>query len=184
MADEKNAGAAVLFEGIPAVPDPFVKKSWTLTGPGHGAYLGFRSCMSGYTIRTYGRQVTEDVDPALIEGMLVGPDDIACPERFWRQHMPLGTAGTFTDIARQLPAARAVLDAGTPLEDLMRDPWLGKCAGIYLATRRPDALLLIKGPGFYWFQSNGRHRAIAARLAGLESIPAAVIGEITKKTGG
>lgn len=171
----------ILFEGLPARPDPFVKNAWTVTGPGHGAYLDFRNGMSGYDIRTYGKAVHEDVDPTLIEGILLDADSIAVPERFWSQHMPLGTAGTFRAVAGLLPAAKAVLDAGTPLSDLVRDPWLGKCAGIYLDTSRPDALVLIKGPGFYWFQSNGRHRALAARLAGLDTIPAAVIGCITKK---
>lgn len=178
---ETAVAGAVLFCGLPAAPDPFVKNAWTLPGPGHGAYLDFRRNMSAYDIRTYGKQVPGSIDPAMVEDVLLDTASVARPELFWSQHMPLGTSATFEAVARRVPDVRAALDAGADLADLERDPWLGSCTRIYFNTGRPDALLVLKGPGFYWLQSNGRHRAIAARLAGLGEIPAAVIGEITKK---
>lgn len=187
-SDDKDAvparsHAERLFEGLPASRDPFIKGAWNVTGPGHEAFLAFRANMAHYDIRTYGKPVHEEIDPSLVEEIVLDGHTMDCPGDFWSQHRISGTAGTFRDIARLVPAVRAALDSGMPIGELVKDEWLGRCAGIYFDLDRPDALVLIKGPGFYWFQSNGRHRTIAARLAGLGSIPAVIIGEISEKTG-
>ena len=104
---------------------------------------------------------------------------MACPGAFWSQHRRGGTLGSFLETAGRIVSVRAVLDAGVPLDELLRDPELGQCASIYFDLRRPDALNVVDvGPGeFLWFQSNGRHRVMAARLAGCR-IPVKIEGRM------
>ena len=177
MNNGQTAHEALFLGGIPAVQDRWVRSGWTVHGPGEAAYTDFRNDMAAYDIISYAEPVTKTVNPALIEGMVWHPDELRRPDRFWSQHKRGGTEQSVREIADRIPAVKAALDAGANLEDLARDPELGPCTEIYFATDRPDALILLEAENFYFFQGNGRHRAIAARLAGQE-IPARIIGRI------
>ena len=114
----------------------------------------------------------------MIEGMHISKHELSNPSRFWSQHLSEGTQESFVEIARVIPEVQARLDAGIPLSDVLLDPVLGICAGIYF---RPENILRVyKGDTFYEFDSNGRHRIIAARQVGY-NILVKVIGFIKKK---
>ena len=63
---------------------------------------------------------------------------------------------------------------------MLADPDLGPCAGIYFNPNHGNAPTLLEGDGFYVFQSNGRHRILAAKELGY-SFPIRVIGKLVKK---
>jgi hypothetical protein len=63
------------------------------------------------------------------------------------------------------------MDGGATLQELSEDPKLGSCASIYFANKPK----VIENDGYYEFESNGRHRILAARALGYD-IPVEVIG--------
>lgn len=170
------------FCGLPARPDPFVRNAWTMTGPMYIAFREFRQDLGRYDFQSCSPEAVW-IDPEHIEGILLSQDDIQDPGRFWSQHKPAGTLDSFLRIAGHIGETARLLDSDEKsLDSLMRDERLGPCASIYFDLRRPDSLQLYQGDGFYWFQSNGRHRVLAARIAGVR-IPALVTGRIIKKGG-
>lgn len=158
-----------------------IDNAWCVTGCGTGAYQEFYKDIGRniQNIETYrnGNSKRVNVDPCLIEGIILDQHAIENPASFWSQHKKDGTMDTFLEIARYIPEVERELKQGHSLLALLKDPCLGPCAAIYFDTRRPDALDLIDCGGFYWFQSNGRHRVLAARALGY-AIPARIRGHL------
>ena len=113
------------------------------------------------------------IDPRDIEGIRLSDNDIADPSLFWGQHLTGGSEESFKEIAAFIPEVQAQLAAGRSLSDLIEDPRLGRCASIYFdPSNMPE---VIECDGYYEFQSNGRHRILAAREMGYD-MPVKVIG--------
>lgn len=113
------------------------------------------------------------IDPGDIEGIRLSDNDLADPSLFWGQHLTDGTEESFKEIAALIPEVQAQLAGGRSLDDLIEDPRLGKCASIYFdPSNIPE---VIECDGYYEFQSNGRHRILAAREMGYD-MPVKVIG--------
>ena len=122
--------------------------------------------------------VIETISPSSIEGIHLGTTEANDPARFWGQHESGGTADSFKEIASHIPEVKAQLDSGRPLSDIQADPVLGRCADIYF---EPSSIpRVVKNNGYYEFDSNGRHRILAARELGYD-IPVKVIGIRTRK---
>lgn len=173
-----------MFCGLPVSPDPKIKSAWLVEGRGHERYLEFWTHYGEYEAISYDRKdrpVTE-LDPACIHGIVLDRYALDHPEAFWRQHRPGGTLGSFLEIAGKIPDVRSKLAAGYGLRELVKDPELGTCAAIYFGMERPDALSVMDlGDNCYWFQSDGRHRALAARMLNYK-IPAVVLGRMARKS--
>lgn len=178
----KAAAQSRQFSGLSLSQDPYNSDIWTVSGTGHEAYRQFREEMDSYTVDSsgYGRGVIETIDPGLIEGIHLSTWDVDHPDQFWGQHMDGGTMDSFLEVASHIPEVKSRLDAGADLSSLMEDPVLGTCAGVYFNPDSATAPTLVKGDGFYEFQSNGRHRIIAAQKLGY-SFPIRVVGEIVRK---
>lgn len=113
------------------------------------------------------------IDPRDIEGIRLSDNDIVDPSLFWGQHLTGGSEESFKEIAAFIPEVQAQLAAGRSLSDLIEDPRLGRCASIYFdPSNMPE---VIECDGYYEFQSNGRHRILAAREMGYD-MPVKVIG--------
>lgn len=125
---------------------------------------------SSYT--EYDTPVQRDVSPGLIEGIHLGKGEVEDPSVFWGQHEKGGTAESFQEIASHIPEVRDRLAAGDTLDDLAGDEKLSDCASIYFRNM-PE---VIERDGYYEFNSNGRHRILAARALG-HDIPVKVIGK-------
>ena len=122
--------------------------------------------------------IVETISPSAIEGIHLGTIEASDPARFWGQHETGGTADSFKEIASHIPEVKAQLDSGRPLSDIQADPVLGRCADIYF---EPSSIpRVVKNNGYYEFDSNGRHRILAARELGYD-IPVKVIGIRTRK---
>lgn len=125
-----------------------------------------------------GKNITETIDPESIEGIRVSEYDIKNPQIFWEQHEDGGTAESFKEVALHIPKVQSALDSGRSLFDLKNDPVLGSCASLYFDPQ--NMVQVIKCNGYYEFQSNGRHRVLAARDAGY-TIPVRIIGVRRRK---
>lgn len=125
---------------------------------------------SSYT--EYDTPVQRDISPGLIEGIHLGKGEVEDPSVFWGQHEKGGTAESFQEIASHIPEVRDRLAAGDTLDDLAGDDKLSDCASIYFRNM-PE---VIERDGYYEFNSNGRHRILAARALG-HDIPVKVIGK-------
>ena len=123
-----------------------------------------------YTV--YDTPIEKEVSPSQIEGIHLGKEEIENPSVFWRQHENGGTAESFQKIASHIPEVRERLEAGATLDDLEDDPVLADCAGIYFRNK-PE---VIERNGYYEFNSNGRHRIMAARSLGYD-IPVKIVGK-------
>jgi len=122
---------------------------------------------------------TLTINPALIEGINnISDYDIDNPAQFWCQHESGGTKESFVKIASQIPMVQSQIDLGVPLHEILNDPNLGKCASIYFNPENMPHVT--KGDGFFEFNSNGRHRILAARSVGYD-IPVRVTGEFKEK---
>lgn len=113
------------------------------------------------------------INPNDIEGIGLSNNDIADPSLFWSQHMTGGTEISFKEIAALIPEVQNQLSMGRSLDDLIENPHLGKCASLYFAPVNMPKV--IECDGYYEFQSNGRHRILAAREMGYD-MPVEVIG--------
>jgi len=78
-----------------------------------------------------GKNVTETIDPASIEGIRISDNDMKDPQIFWGQHKTGGTSESFKEVASHIPEVQSELDKGRSLFDLENDPVLGPCASIY-----------------------------------------------------
>lgn len=113
-----------------------------------------------------------DISPSSIEGIHLGKTEAEDPSVFWSQHAKgWGTFESFLQIASHIPEVRERLEAGESLSDVQDDPIIGECASIYFANMPK----VYECDGYYEFDSNGRHRILAARELG-HDIPVEVIG--------
>lgn len=169
------------FCGFRIEPHATIQNAWCVAGDNVAAYQDFYRNIGEniQNIETYpnGNTAHVTLDPARIEGILLDEHAVSDPTAFWSQHRKNGTMKTFLEIARRIPDVEFELRRGHSLLSLLRNPELGQCASIYFDMRRPDALHLVDCGSFYWFQSNGRHRVLAARAAGC-SIPARITGRL------
>ena len=124
-----------------------------------------------YTYNIFDKPKTVNVSPSLIEGIHLSEYDVDHPSNFWSQHKRDGSQESFREIAKHIPEVRKQLDAGRTKEDLLQDPVLGTCTQIYFV----DKTRVVECDGYYEFDSNGRHRILAARELGFD-IPVEVIG--------
>ena len=122
--------------------------------------------------------VVETISPSKIEGIHLGTTEIEDSGRFWGQHERSGTEDSFKEIASHIPEVKSKLGAGQSLSDIRSDPSLSKCVDIYFDPSNIPCV--VKSNGYYEFDSNGRHRILAARELGYD-IPVKVIGIRTRK---
>lgn len=122
--------------------------------------------------------VIESIPPSQIEGIHIGSTEMEDNGLFWGQHEKGGTANSFKEIASQIPIVKSQLDAGKTLSDIRKDSNLGKCVDIYFEPSNIPRV--VKNKGYYEFDSNGRHRILAARELGY-NIPVRIIGIRKKK---
>ena len=120
----------------------------------------------------YEEHVERTISPSLIEGIHLGEREVKNPELFWSQHESHGTAESFREIASHIPEISSMLDRGTPIEEIQNNPELEACVNLYFVNKPR----VIEHDGYYEFDSNGRHRILAARDLGYD-IPVEVIGK-------
>ena len=114
------------------------------------------------------------ISPSLVEGIPLSEYYVSNPDAFWSHHEPVGTEESFNDIASKIPTVKKELEDGRTLAEIMEDDNLSKCASIYFHPQNMPKV--IKCGDHYEFQSNGRHRILAARNLGYD-IPVKVVGE-------
>ena len=112
-----------------------------------------------------------DIPPSMIEGIHLGEREMEDPAVFWGQHERGGSLESFKEIAKHIPEVRNQLSSGKRIDEILDDPVLSKCASIYFVNKPR----VIDSNGYYEFESNGRHRILAAREVGYD-IPVAVVG--------
>ena len=127
---------------------------------------------------TYDVPKEVDISPSMIEGIHLGERELENPDIFWSQHEKDGTLESFTEVASHIPDVREQLASGKTIDELLSDPELSECAGIYFANKPK----VIENDGYYEFDSNGRHRILAAREARYD-IPVEVIGRRSRNDG-
>ena len=115
--------------------------------------------------------VEKEISPNLIEGIHLGKSEVENPDFFWEQHEKGGTAESFQEIASYIPEVKEKLAGGATLQELNEDPKLSSCANVYFINKPK----VIENNGYYEFDSNGRHRILAARALGYD-IPVEVVG--------
>lgn len=122
--------------------------------------------------------VVETIPPSKIEGIHLGTTEMEDNGRFWSQHESGGTADSFKEIASHIPEVKSQLDSGKTLSEIRNNPDLGRCVDIYFDPSNIPRV--VKNDGYYEFDSNGRHRILAARELGYD-IPVRIIGIRTHK---
>lgn len=159
------------------VPNVFSAGQYFVAGNQSDAFQNYWQNPGDYRSEAAsGALKTETVNPRDIEGVYLNQEEINDPARFWDDGNG-GTMASFVEIAQKVPVVQAALDRGVPLRTLMNDPDLGACASIYFSEN--NIPVVGKGNGFYTFSTNGRHRIIAAQLAGVK-IPVKIGSTITK----
>ena len=124
------------------------------------------------TYEKFDEPIEIEISPNDIEGIHISQNDMDNPSLFWGQHETDGSCESFTEIANKIPEVRSQLENGKTMEELIEDPELSKCANIYFKNKPK----VVQRDGYYEFDSNGRHRILAAREAG-QNIPVEVIGK-------
>lgn len=118
-------------------------------------------------------EYVEVIPPSKIEGISLGPTEKENSGVFWSQHDKEGTADSFKDIASKIPIVSSQLREGKSLSEIRSDPSLGKTVSIYFDPA--NMVEVEKWGDYYVFNTNGRHRILAARDMGYD-IPVKVIG--------
>lgn len=116
--------------------------------------------------------IVETISPGKIEGIYLGSTEMEDNSRFWGR-MSGGTADSFKEIASRIPEVKSQIDAGKSLAEIRNNPDLEKCVDIYFEPSNMPRV--VKSNGYYEFNSNGRHRILAARELG-HNIPVRIIG--------
>ena len=112
-----------------------------------------------------------EISPSMIEGIHLGEHELEKPDVFWSQHEKNGTLESFKEVASHIPDVKEQLASGRTIDELLADSELSECADVYFMNKPK----VIENDGYYEFDSNGRHRILAARAAGYD-IPVEVIG--------
>lgn len=164
------------WDGMETAPAPN-GSGWTLLPGNHfDKYSDIDRNYADHPRTAYPKEQQEfrTVNPTDIEGVYLGNSDIEDPSRFWGMHN--GSREAWMDTASHIPEVQARLESGEPLESLLQDEQLGKCAQAYF---NPDSSKAIQvdemAGGGYMFNGDGRHRIIAARVNGYD-IPVRVVG--------
>lgn len=118
-------------------------------------------------------EIIATVSPGNIEGIHLGKTEAADSSIFWSQHEAGGTRESFVEIASHIPEVENLLQAGLSLEEIREKPSLERCVNIYFEPSNIPRV--IQSNGYYEFDSNGRHRILAAREAGY-NIPVKIVG--------
>lgn len=118
-------------------------------------------------------KIITTISPGSIEGIHLGQTEAADSSIFWRQHESGGTKASFVEIASHIPEVESLLKAGLSLEEIREKPLLERCVNIYFESSNIPRV--IQSNGYYEFDSNGRHRILAAREAGY-NIPVKIVG--------
>jgi len=124
------------------------------------------------------KNITKYIEPSAIEGIHVSNYDMENPDYFWSQHYTGGTMESFKEVSKYIPEVQRQLDSGRSLFDLENDPILGPCACVYFDPK--EMVRVIECDGYYEFESNGRHRILAARAIG-QNIPVKIVGARKRK---
>lgn len=151
----------------------------------HGKnYESFINDWDGYSSENFHTEMfgeharVETIDSSSIEGIQVSEHDISDTGIFWGQHQNGGTKESFVEIASKIPKVKEALSKGKSIIELENDEELGTCTAIYFDPSNIPQV--IQCDGYYEFQSNGRHRIIAARELGYD-IPVKIIGTRKRK---
>lgn len=118
-------------------------------------------------------EIITTVSPRNIEGIHLGKTEAADSSIFWSQHESGGTRESFIEIASHIPEVENLLKDGLSLEEIRENPTLERCVSIYFEPSNIPRV--IQSHGYYEFDSNGRHRILAAREAGY-NIPVKIVG--------
>lgn len=118
-------------------------------------------------------EIITTVSPGNIEGIHLGKTEAADSSIFWSQHELGGTRDSFVEIASHIPEVENLLKEGWSLEKIRENQTLERCVSIYFEP--PNIPRVIQSHGYYEFDSNGRHRILAAREAGY-NIPVKIVG--------
>ena len=118
-------------------------------------------------------EVIKTVSPGNIEGIHLGNTEAADSSIFWSQHESGGTRESFVEIASHIPEVEGLLQAGLSLDEIRENNSLERCVNIYFDPSNIPRV--IQSRGYYEFDSNGRHRILAAREAGY-NIPVKIVG--------
>ena len=153
-------------------------------GKYHNLYMDYYQSYGDYEIETVDRehQSIELVDLDLVEGIHLSERDVQDAQVFWTQHDHSDGASmaSFMEIASHIPEVKRELAKGRSLESIDQDPILGQCAALYFHPEYANAPTLVKGDGYYEWNSNGRHRILAARALGY-TFPMRIEGFIRHK---
>ncbi len=150
------------------------KGGYIIKGDAFDRYLSECSASNGFDyVVIRDDPVTETVPARFIEGIRIGETEMANPNSFWSMHKNGGTEESFKAIASHIPEVSYHLNNGKPLSEIIGDKRLGECASIFFSPSNiPN---VIKCNGYYVFESNGRHRILAARELGFD-IPVHIVG--------
>lgn len=118
-------------------------------------------------------EIVTTISPGSIEGIHLGETEASDSTIFWSQHESAGTRESFMEIASHIPEIENLLNRGMSLEEVKANPSLEKCANIYFEPSNIPRV--VQSNGYFEFDSNGRHRILAAREAGI-NIPVKIVG--------
>ena len=159
------------FDGLPADSMGFI-------GTTREAHAAFLNENTECDYEAYDTPQVETISPAMIEGVNVGGDRaMSNPDVFW------GHKGNcrerYMEMASHIPEVRSRLEAGETLEQIHAggSESMKACTVHYFGS---DMVQVKRADGYYSFNSDGRHRVLAARELGYE-IPVRVTGVLRKK---
>lgn len=130
---------------------------------------------SAYSYKSYETPKEITISPSNIEGINITQRESIEPSLFWSQHESNGTIESFKEIASHIPEVNNAIASGETIDHLVEDPKLGVCTAIYYVNKPR----VVEYDGYYEFDSNGRHRILAARELGYD-IPVTVVGHMEK----
>lgn len=172
-----NADSEPFCRGISINRDPTNDSRFFVSGNHIDGFLSYWQNMDQYT------ETPNDSSDNIvfirardIEGIHLSEDEVADPIGFWGRRTG-GTQETFEGISSQIPEVRSLYENGNSLQAIreMR-PGLSDCIGIYFEGAPSVSAL----ENYYVFNSNGRHRILAAYAAD-EIIPVRVSGSIHRR---
>ena len=120
--------------------------------------------------------------PENIHEIRLSNEDVENEANFWGQHGR--EAKDYEALAENIPEVMQRMKTGEPIESISKDPQIGATARLYF---HPDNMVKVyEYKGTYIFDSDGRHRVLAAQRMGVD-LPVKVIGryspnEIEKTT--